>query len=308
MDYDTFLAAANGASENDKVAGIAKALEGSPRLEPAALNLADHFYTAKDAANCIRYAEVVIATAPRILRRDPLRAQEHAYKAYLALQRKDYSTAVAEADAGIQDDPSSAVLIKAKANGLGLSGDYQASLPLFEKLALLLPGDGGIHYDLACCQAVASKDAEAALKSIRTAFQCGFTNIAHALQDADLKLLRETRADEFQALTRMQVKLRLRPSSDFLSTSDVLTVTNESSFTLMDVELNLTFVAQREGKRPSAPTSFVQSIHIDRLDPGKVLTSRDVGQRLRAGLTELRLIASGSQGRCERTFSRAELQ
>jgi hypothetical protein len=74
IDYDTFLGSAKGKSEADRVAGIAKALEGSPRLEPAALNLAAHFYASKDSANCLRYADLVISSAPRILRRDPLRA------------------------------------------------------------------------------------------------------------------------------------------------------------------------------------------------------------------------------------------
>lgn len=307
-DYDTFLAASKVPTENDRVAAIAKALEGSPRLEPAALHLAAYFYEAKDTPNCLRYADAVIAAAPRIFRRDPIRAQARAYKAYLALQRRDFPAAVAEADAGIQDDPSSPVLIKAKAEGLCLSGDHHASLPLFEKLALLLPGDGSIRYNLACCQAVASKDVDAALLSLQTALKCGFTDIAHAMQDVDLGLLREKKADDFQALTQVRVALHLRPSRDFLSTSDVLTITNESAFTLLELDLNLTYVGTRESKQPSKPTSFVQSIHINRLEPGAVLTSRDVGQPLRAGLVELRLVASGPQGRCEKTFSRSDLQ
>jgi len=307
-DYDTFLAAAKGSSEKNQVAAVAKALEGSPRLEPAALNLAAYFFAAGEGANCIRYADMVIATAPRILRRDSLRGQAHAYKAYLALQRKEYPTAVTEAEAGIQDDPSSAVLIRARATGLVLSGDYPNGLPLFEKLALLMPDDSTVHYNLACCRAVAAKDAEGALKSLREALAKGFSDVAHARVDQDLALIRATHANEFETLTTMRLKVRLQPDRSLFGGPDILEVTNESAFPLLGVEIALTFAELPQSKRTPAPSPITRSVKIPRLDPGKVLTSKDLGQMLHTGFGSLRVVATGTQGRFEKRYTRKDIE
>lgn len=303
-DYEQFLNASAAKEEDERVAGVAAALERSPKLQPASLYLAAHFYEKGDGPNCVRYSDKAIETAPGILRRDSLRAQARIYKADLKRLLGDHKGAIAEAELGLKDDPAQVTLLWIKAIGLAFSGDHAAALPLFEKLGLLAPRNANVHYNLACCQAVAGKDVEAALGSLRTACAVGFTDIAHAKRDVDLDLLRKERRVAFDKLT----SVRLSPAMDWqLLDADDVIVTNDSAFGVVDYEVTITV----QGVHASAPTTEWASERkskIASLAPGASIRIAGVVDTTRDVFRSVRIQGTGAQGTCDELRTARELE
>jgi hypothetical protein len=302
-DYDQFLKSVALPTEDARIAGITAALESSPRLQPAALYLATNAWEKHEYASCSRYADQVIATAPRILRRDALRAYAFALKAHIALANKDYSGTVTNADLGLADAPAQPHLMCAKAYGLMGGGAHADALPLLEKAAVLSPDDGGIRYNLSCCQAVAKKDADAALASFRDSLAKGFSNVEHARADADLSLLRERFPDEFTNLTTLRLKVEL---VEGLLTAGHLVITNASSFPVEQLNVRFEFSATPAAR--TAPSRAVErTLTILHLVPTKT-ENLTLDSGIHAKFDALHVLAEGPQGRFEQTYTRKELQ
>lgn len=302
-DYDQFLTASNAKEEKDRIAGVAAALERSPRLQPAALYLAAHFYTRDDHASCTKFADRAIQTAPSILRRDTLRAQAYVYKAELARRLGDYKATIASADLGLEDDPANVSLLWLRGVGLAFTGKYADALPIFEKLVLLAPQSPDVHYNLACCQSVASKDAEAALNSLRAAMAYGFGDIAQAKSDADLALVREQRKVAFDNLVAVHLSFAMGWN---LFDPDDLLVTNESSFPLRKLDL----VIVTRGVSAATPPKEWTAEHkatIEELASGSQMRIPGVVNTTREAFRELRVRAEGPQGKFEAVRTLDEL-
>jgi tetratricopeptide (TPR) repeat protein len=303
-DYDQFLEAAAKSQESDRIAGVSAALERSPRMQPAALHLAIHFFQAKDASRCVQCADQVIEGAPKILRRDALRAQAYLFKAWAANAKHDYTAAHDFSELGLKDDPGSPHLLLLDAEAVTLSGNYEAGLPMFEKLTLLLPQNPTVFYDLACCYAIVRKDADAALSNLKLALDRGFSDIEHVKKDADFALLRDRRRVEFQSLTTLSLSLEMEWNA---FGSDVVIVANESKFTIEKVKLTLTFTGAPSADRSRKPWSMERTVEIASLAPGKRQRFGSLIDTTRDMLGSIHVVAEGSQGRFESTFQARDL-
>lgn len=303
-DCDRFVESADKTSEADRIAGVAAVLVKSPKIQGAALHLATHFLRVGDFQNSIEYADRVIEQSPPFLRRDVLRAQAYLFKAFAASSSGDYKSAVELCELGLKDDPTSPALLLVKAEGVADGGRHEEALPLFEKLALLLPQNPSVFYELACGSAVVKKDPAAALKHFKVALDRGFTDIDRAKLDPDLALLRDAKSGEFHTLTTLSVELGV----DWHTlTPHGVVITNASRFTLEDVALTLT-ITNRDPAIPSRKTGKVERrLVLNGLAPGEkqyfpgiIFTSRDQ-------LRTLQVLAEGTQGRFEVVYQAKDL-
>ena len=69
-------------------------------------------------------------------------------------------------------------------------GDYRAALPLYRKLVELRPMDCIARYNLACTLSMLGR-IDAAMKALESAFQHGYSDIAHLESDTDIEPLRD---------------------------------------------------------------------------------------------------------------------
>lgn len=293
-DCDRFLEWADKISEVDRIAGVSGVLVKSPKMQEAALHLATHFLRMGEFQNSVEYADRVIEQSPQFLRRDALRAQAYLFKAFAASSSGDHKAAVEFSDLGLKDDPANPALLLVKAEGVADSGRSEEAVPLFEKLAILLPQNPSVFYDLACCSAVVKKDPAAALKNFKLALDRGFADIDRAKLDPDLALLRDSKAGEFHTLTTLSVELAV----DWHTlTPHGVVITNTSRFTLEDLALTLT-ITNRDSAIPSRKTGRIERRLVlyglapgeKQYFPGLITTSRDQ-------LRTLQVLAEGSQGR-----------
>jgi tetratricopeptide (TPR) repeat protein len=303
-DCDRFLESAGKTSEADRIAGVTGALEKSPRMQAAALHLAMHFLRTNDLERSVQYADQVIEQSPQILERDALRGQAYLFKAFAASSSGDYKSAVEAAELGLKDDPVNPVLLLVHAEAVAGSGDHAAALPLFEQLALLLPQNPSVFYDLARCSAVVKKDPAAALREFKLALERGFTDIDRAKLDPDLALLRDAKSGEFHTLTTLSLELAV----DWHTlTPHGVVVTNASRFTLEDVTLTLT-IANRTSAGASRKTGVVErKLVINGLAPGEKRYFPGVIYTTRDQLRTLQVLAEGSQGRFEVVYQAKDL-
>jgi tetratricopeptide (TPR) repeat protein len=303
-DYDLFMAATGNKDDSERAAGVAAALERSPKLQPAALYLALLFGQSGKAAECVRYADRVIECAPTILRRDGLRAQALLCKARVALEAKDYLSTRQFADSGLRDEPGHTALLFYRGTASAFLGDHAAALPDFEKLLILAPKDTHVLYNLACCRCVASKDADGGLVALESALHNGFADIAHAKADADLTLLREQRRSDFERLAAVQLGVGMEWA---LLDKDVLVIENRSAFPLVKLDLAVTFSGMSPLlNAPPSPWTTERKFTIATLSPGErqrfpaLDTTKD-------SLRSVRVVATGTQGQFEVTKTTAEL-
>jgi hypothetical protein len=221
------------------------------------------------------------------------------------MSEHNHKSAVELSELGLKDDPGSPGLLRVNAQAIVEGGDYTSGLPLYEKLTLILPKDPIVFYDLACCYAVAKQDADQSLANLNLALERGFTRIDHAKKDPDLKLLRDKKPAEFQALTAVAIGVEMEWN---LLNPDGVIVTNESRFTLEYVKLALTFNG-RPGSDPSRrPWSVERAVEISRLAPGKQQRFASVIDTTRENLGALHVIAEGIQGRFEKTYQVKDLE
>lgn len=69
------------------------------------------------------------------------------------------------------------------------AGRYDEGLSLDQRHVMLEPKSPTAHYNLACSLSL-KKDYESALAELRTALECGFSDLDWAMKDPDLKDLR----------------------------------------------------------------------------------------------------------------------
>jgi tetratricopeptide (TPR) repeat protein len=303
-DCDRFLESADKTSESDRVAGVSDALEKSPRMQPAALHLATLFLRAGDLERSVAYADQVIEQAPQILGRDPLRARAYLFKAFAASSAGDSKSAVEFADLGLKDDPASPALLLVQAEAVAGSGRHPEALPLFEKLAVLLPQNPSVSYDLARCSAVVKKDPAAALQQFRLALDRGFADIGRAKQDPDLALLRDAKSAEFRSLTTLSVELAVDWHT--LTPHGIL-ITNASRFTLSDVTLTLTISNRASPGASRKSVKLERALVLDGLAPGEKRYFPGVLHTTRDQLGTLQVLAEGPQGRFDVVYQAKDL-
>jgi tetratricopeptide (TPR) repeat protein len=303
-DCDQFLEAAAKTVEADRIAGVSAALERSPRLQPAALHLAIHFFRAKSFPRCVEYADQVIDQAPRILRRDALRAQAYLFKAVAADAEDDYQAALKHAEEGLKDDPANPSLLYMKAKGAVRRGDYDSGLPLFEKLTLLQPRNPVVFYNLACCLAVARKDAVAAMDKFKQALDLGFTGIEQARRDSDLAIVREKYPAEFQLWTTL--RLGFEVDWHTLSPHSVI-IWNESKFPLVDVHISLTVLAHDSAHGTNRSAKIAREVILPFLAPDAKQVFPGLMDTSPKQLVSLHIQAEGSQGRLDAIYPAKDL-
>ena len=270
-------------------------------MQPAALNMAEHYFRQGDLASCLEFADRVVETSPSILRGDALRAQAYYYKSVAAWNEDDFASAVAWSKKGIADAPGSPPLLNTHALSLMQLRKHGEALPLLERLMVLSPNDATVPYNLACCRVRAENDLDGALRDLGLSMDRGFADIAHLRGDRDLLRLRTRRSADLEELLAM----RLRPSMKWnILAGDELIIVNESRFALRDVTVNVVFVEAFRGTTASTK----REVQIAYLAAGDQLRTNAVIDSTKAAFRGLELVAAGDQGSFVASYEGPELR
>ena len=100
-------------------------------------------------------------------------------------------------DRVLEREPNYIDVLRCQGELLTRKGLHQQALAIDRRLVALLPDDCVVHYNLACSLALAGESREA-IRTLRTALECGYEDMDYLRVDSDLDSLR--RDPEFEAL------------------------------------------------------------------------------------------------------------